>query len=343
MKPRHEAHNTLGPAVFSNRFRSVSLTEIFFPRTVGTYALRSAHRGEGFPRYGRGKELRMPGLIVANPKAGSGAMSEDELRARFPASKVTTCSPDDLSELLRGDLRAWSYVGAAGGDGTTRTVAASLIGTGVPLLPIPGGTKNHFAKAVGIGDLDRAVQAADGVEVPIDVGEVNGSYFLNNSSVGAYPRVVERREGHERWAPRSVARLIATLQEIRHGRPLRLRIDGQPQRAWLVFVGNGSYGGELGALANRASLTDNLLDVRVVSANGRFPRTRLLLALLAGRLRRSPVVSAWTCTEVEIDLGARSVSVALDGEVEELRSPLRYRSVARALVVRVPSAAEIRG
>ena len=94
-----------------------------------------------------------------------------------------------------------------GGDGTVDTVAAALVGTEVALGVLPLGTLNHFAKDLGLPlELGGAVQTIGaGYTVRIDVGDVNGQMFLNNSSLGLYPRIVRHRQkqterlGRSKW------------------------------------------------------------------------------------------------------------------------------------------------
>jgi undecaprenyl-diphosphatase len=275
-------------------------------------------------------------VLVFNPDSGPG-LDENDLRARFPDADLQAGPAGRLPDVVTGAVEGGApYVVAAGGDGTLRAVAEVLAGTKTALLPVPGGTLNHFARAMGLNDIDASVDAARaGVTQAVDVGEVNGHVFLNNASIGAYPRMVARRERHEQRIPRWLAQPLATLQEIRHGRALRLRIDGRDRRVWLVFVGNGEYGGELGGLGDRESMSDNVLDVRVVSAAARWPRARLVLAALAGRLSRSSVVDAWTAREVTITTAdSATLRVALDGDITVLEPPLQFRSRAGALLVR---------
>ncbi len=175
------------------------------------------------------------------------------------------------------------FVAVAGGDGTIRGVAQQLLGTGVPLLPIPGGTRNHFALAVGVTDLETAAKAAaGGVVRHVDVGDVNGHCFLNNSSVGLYPRLVVRRESYERRMSKQRAQLAAAWEQIRRGHRFRLELRGQWHRAWLVFVGNGCYGEHVLDFTDRESVGGGVLDIRVVLADRPLARTRVVLALLRG-------------------------------------------------------------
>jgi undecaprenyl-diphosphatase len=203
---------------------------------------------------------------------------------------------------------------------------------------VPLGTRNHFAKDVGIRSLDDAVAAVGGKVRRIDVGEVNGHQFVNNSSIGIYPRIVVRREAHEHRLPKGVASLVAAWEQIRRrGQRFHVTVGDERHTAWLVFVGNGRYGEGLIDLADRESLDDNELDVRVVKADKPMARLRLVGALLAGRLARSPLIERTCAAAVEIDLERRAdVDVALDGEVRRLSTPLRYRSHRGSLAVLVP-------
>lgn len=85
---------------------------------------------------------------------------------------------------------------AGGGDGTINAVASVVVGSGTPFGVLPLGTLNHFAKDLNIPlELDAAIaNVAQGVPHQVDVGEVNGRIFLNNSSLGLYPDIVRDRE-----------------------------------------------------------------------------------------------------------------------------------------------------
>src|SRR5690606_11439746 len=84
----------------------------------------------------------------------------------------------------------------AGGDGTVNCVAGAVVGTDVVIGVLPGGTFNHFAKDIGMpDDMVGAVRAlADAEPRLVDVGEVNGRVFVNNSVLGVYPEMVAIRD-----------------------------------------------------------------------------------------------------------------------------------------------------
>src|SRR5215217_494166 len=99
------------------------------------------------------------------------------------------------------DRVAGSYdvIAAAGGDGTVSTVAAAVARANKTLAVIPTGTLNHFARDAGVPiDLEPAVALLrDGRRRAVDVGMVNDQFFLNNVSIGSYPRMVKERTALE--------------------------------------------------------------------------------------------------------------------------------------------------
>jgi diacylglycerol kinase family enzyme len=282
----------------------------------------------------------VPGLVLVNPDAGDDDGGVEELSARFAGHEVVECRPDEVGGRARAGAAAGvDFVAVAGGDGTIRGAADVLAGTAVPLLPIPVGTRNHFARDVGVPTIDDAVDAVGGEIRKVDVGQCNGLRFVNNSSIGIYPRIVVRREAHEHRLPKGAASVVAAWEQVRRrGQRVGVTVDGERHRAWLVFVGNGRYGEGLIDLADRETLDGNELDVRVVKADKPLARLRLIAALLVGRLARSPLIERLCTASVDIDVERRdAVDVALDGEVQRLETPLRYRSEPAALSVLVPS------
>lgn len=280
----------------------------------------------------------MSGVVFVNPEAGGGGLDVDDLRSRLRGHRVETCRPDELANGIRAALEeSVSFVGVAGGDGTIGTAAGLLADGGVPLLPIPGGTRNHFAKDLGMTSLDEVQRAVDGGVVrSIDLGVVGDRVFVNNASIGAYPAMVRRRERHERRFRKGVSNVMAIIEQVRHGRRVVTEVDGVARQTWSVFIGNGRYGEGLADLMCRESMDDGVLDVRVVNAAGQLTRVRVLAATATGRLASSRLVERITASEVCVDVRHHQIDVALDGEVVTLSTPLVVRCRPGALGVMVP-------
>jgi diacylglycerol kinase family enzyme len=231
-----------------------------------------------------------------------------------------------------------------GGDGSVRTVASVLAGTGVPLGILPLGTLNHFAKDLGIpSDLEEAALAiAEGGRRVVDLAEVNGEIFINNSSVGIYPYMVidrERRRARHRLA-KWMAMVAAMFRALRHfpRRRLALSAEGwtRPYRTPCLFVGNNDYGMELFTFGRRLHLDRGELSVHVVKQRRPLGFFWMICRLCFGRASQARDIESFRLKELEVRSKTSRLPVALDGEVEIMHPPLRYRSLPAALTVIVP-------
>jgi diacylglycerol kinase family enzyme len=232
---------------------------------------------------------------------------------------------------------------AAGGDGTVNTIAKVAIEADLPLGVLPQGTLNHFAKDLGVPtDLDGALAVVlAGHTRRVDVGEVCGRIFVNNSSLGVYPRIVRLRQrfggrGPAKWLTAAWATLAVLRRHPFVG--VRLVVDGVPvlRRTPFVFVGNNEYRMEGISAGKREVLDRGVLALYVMNASGRRSLAWLGLQVLLGRTARLRELDTFLLTEATVEVRRSSIGVALDGEVVELRPPLVYRSRPGALQVFAP-------
>lgn len=287
---------------------------------------------------------------ILNCKAGSHEAAEgQELIQRIASeqgrsARVVVCSGgEDLGALARQAQKAGGLVAAGGGDGTVSAVAAALVDSDVPLGVLPMGTLNHFAKDLGIPlDLEGAVRTLfTGSQTRVDVGEVNGRVFLNNSSVGLYPQIVREREreqqhGRSKW----VAFAHATAHVLRRGITLHVGVEDDCGGARVLdtpflFVGNNPYeitGLEIG---KRARLDCGTLWLCAAPYASRANLLYLVIGALLGRVSSADLTRR-DVTEVLIRTRRRRLHVATDGEVTLMQTPLHYRIRPGALRVVVP-------
>jgi YegS/Rv2252/BmrU family lipid kinase len=233
---------------------------------------------------------------------------------------------------------------AAGGDGTISGVASVAMEAQTRLGIIPAGTFNHFAKALSI-PLDPE-QAADviaaGVTTDVDVAEVNGHVFLNNSSLGLYPlMVVLRRNKVKTGLNRWLAQIWAAVVSLARMPMLTIAVtaDGETvtRRTPMIFIGNNEYEVEGARAGERGSLANGKLFVSIVRATSRMHFVHMALLALIGRLRDREEFEALSSTEATVKTRRGVVRVSLDGEVTLMRPPLKYVIRPRALRVFTPS------
>jgi diacylglycerol kinase family enzyme len=291
--------------------------------------------------------------VILNRAGGSaGERLAERIRELFAAHKVEAelrlATPAQLDSACReaGQAGCCDVLVAAGGDGTVGAAAGAIAGSGIPLGILPLGTFNHFARDAGIPlDLDQAVACiAAGRTRRVDVGEVNGRIFVNNSAVGLYPMIVREREAQQRRLGRSkrLAMLVASLRALWRfsRRRLVVRVAGQaaPIETPLLFVGNNRYETALLSLGRRIALDRGELCLYAPLAANRARLLALALRALFGRLdQQLDFISLDGLEEVRIGSRRRMLLVAADGEARPMATPLVYRSRPGALTLIVPA------
>jgi diacylglycerol kinase family enzyme len=233
-----------------------------------------------------------------------------------------------------------------GDAGTVCAVAQVLAGGAVPLGILPLGTLNHFARDLGLPlDIRAAVAViAAGRIATVDAAEVNGRVFVNNSSIGLYPNMVRDRDRQPRRRAKWLAMALALLRVLRRPMARRLIIECggrvERQRTPFAFIGNNVYDTTLPTLGRRATLSAGELCLFVAKPRSHLAAVGLMLRLALGRADQARDFESSIAKALEIDSRHRRLTIALDGEVLRLRTPLRYRSRPGALRVLVPAANE---
>jgi undecaprenyl-diphosphatase len=306
---------------------------------------------DSVPELPEGKGL----VMVSNQRSGDPTYDPAaDLEKALPDAVVLRSVPDrDIDEQLDdavAERDGWvRAIGVSGGDGSVAAAAAVAGRRQLPLVVVPTGTLNHFARDVGVYDMQEAVDATGaGEAVAVDLGLVDvhpgrgadphtdtvvrQRYFLNTASLGSYPDLVRLREKWQpRWGkwPAFAAALVVVL---RRAEPVQIKIDGRWLSVWLLFVGNGPYHPRGMVPAWRPSLDSGLLDVRWLRADIRFSRLRAVLALVLGALGHSRVYHQREVGELDVELAVPGM-LATDGEVVEEAGRFTFRVAERPVPV----------
>jgi diacylglycerol kinase family enzyme len=256
------------------------------------------------------------GFLLVNPRSGKGPPSAEDLAAEAGSLGIETriLEPgEDAAELARASSA--DTLGMAGGDGSLAAVAEVALEGDRAFVCIPFGTRNHFARDLGLDRDDPigALKSFGGSERRIDIGRADDRLFLNNVSLGVYARLVHRREEHRRRR-NVLARMRAWAILLTHREPLGITIDGNPVETRFVLVANNAYVLELPSLGERERLDEGKLHLYVP---GGEPPERV-------------------GEHFVVDAGAKRLEAAVDGEPDVLEMPVEFRIEPRALRVLVP-------
>jgi diacylglycerol kinase family enzyme len=288
--------------------------------------------------------------IFVNPAAGRRGREEvASVQSVFDqaglATQVYCLGPAALPFGIRQAVDEGArLIAVSGGDGTLSSAARVLVDGPAALLPVPTGTRNHFARRFGIGDPQTAARAvAAGSIVPCAIGSVNGRPFINNASCGLYPHIVRHRERLRSWLTRPGGFVAGTLAATARMSYLDLVVsvaDRRLQRrAPLVWVGLGRGSFRLPE-QGRTFANARVLELVIVRAGTRRQFASLSTRVLLRMLRGTRPIRA---RELEV-LHVRGFSMhsdhpidcALDGEPHRFRPPLRFTLRDRALKVLSP-------
>ncbi len=269
----------------------------------------------------------------------------DALRAAGMAARVEILDGHGIAERAKDAVdEGADLLVVGGGDGSVSAAAGVLAGTDTRLGILPLGTLNHFARDLGVPLklADAAALIGKGETRRIDVAEVNGRTFVNNSAVGLYPLMVIDRDLQRKRLGRSkrLAMLVAsarTLARFNHYR-LTLTVNDSQARVDtpLLFVGNNDYRVDLGAPGRRDSLDDGRLSVFVMRKKTRRGLVAASIRALFNRSRPDDMVQLEGVERLLVQSRRSHLVISVDGEVESMAPPLDYRVRKGALKVIAP-------
>jgi diacylglycerol kinase family enzyme len=287
---------------------------------------------------------RIPAIL--NVASGS----SDEAREALAASgafDIHDVQPTEIASTVKKLVEAGARrILVAGGDGTISTAAAQLLETPAELAVLPGGTLNHFAKDLRISTVAaEAVTLASGeTRCGVDVGLVNGRIFLNTSSVGVYVRFVRVREELEKTVGYRLASMLAAFRILFSYRlmAVEVEVEGRKRiyRTPLVFIGVGERELQLPLLGQRVPGGKRGLHVMVVQGRSRARLFALALNAVArgvDSVAHTPQFDSFIVDRFRISMNGMG-TVAVDGEIVSLSSPLEYELRRDALTVVCPPA-----
>jgi diacylglycerol kinase family enzyme len=291
------------------------------------------------PEYPAQPSARRPYLIM-NPRSGGGKVEQFDLKRKAESlgAKVFVLGgsgPVDVAAVARQAVADGAdLLGVAGGDGTQALVAGVAAEHGLPFVVISAGTRNHFALDLGLNREDPAAclgALANGVELRVDLGLINGQTFVNNASFGAYAEIVQSPAYRGDKVGTTLDLLPDVLQGHRGAR-LAAQVDGtQIEAPQALLVANNPYGtDDIAGLGHRARLDGGVLGVVGVMVRTAGQAVDLL------RGSRADGVWVLTTKKIEVTADAAQIPVGVDGEALTMSTPVTCTVWPGALRLWVP-------
>ncbi len=283
--------------------------------------------------------------VVVNPGSGQPKPVLHTLNQVFRNAGVDwdislTAESGDAERFAREAAEAGvDVVGAFGGDGTVMEVARGVMGSEVPMAILPGGTANLMSVELNIPkDLTKAAEIAaneESITRSIDVGEIDGTYFLLRVGLGIAAQKVELadREMKDRYG--IMAYSIAALKAMKDAKQVKYKfvLDGVETEAEGItcLVDNAGNFGVSGFTASKMiSVFDGLLDVILVRDRsfGTFVDVGRSVAASAPS---SDAVYHWQAKEIYIETDPIQ-NIQVDGEIG-WQTPVSVKVIPAAVQV----------
>jgi diacylglycerol kinase (ATP) len=293
--------------------------------------------------------------VIINPASGKGrgAKAEPEIRRAFAQVgvkdvRMTTSKGDERAVALRVIEEGATTIVAVGGDGTWGNIANAIISSkaNVRLALGAAGTGNDFAKTVGAPALDyptTAKLAVDGPDVAVDVGSIEGKYFLNVTGFGFDIAVIEDVEKITRIKG-DIVYIYSALKQLfgYAGTPIAMSSGAgarsQAVQHLMLIIANGKNFGGSFRIAPNASITDGQLDAVSIQVASPMRRIQLFAAATRGTHVGHPEVKVEQASSFSLSFPSPP-AYETDGEYNRAKSAtLEVRCVPRALRVVTPQA-----
>lgn len=282
-------------------------------------------------------------LLLINTNAGGGDIDVDEIAERLstlgPVVSPVCTDAETLRHAIVEHAAVVRRVLICGGDGTLNSALPALLPTGLPLGVLPCGTANDFARSLGVTDLDTGIESAiAGHCQAVDIGVVNGNYFLNAAGIGLGPAISKNLGKSAKRRFGVLGYLLQALRQFRGHRGMRLVLNCDGKRVALrsmqVTIANGvHYGGGM-TISDDARLDDGRLDVLCIRPQSLLRFLAYGPSMRSGKLVDDENIKTFSCRKVAV-VTRHAVDVTADGDLAT-RTPAECHVLPRALKVFVP-------
>lgn len=275
-------------------------------------------------------------VLVYNPHSG-GNFSLANLQRQFKDASIEIIDSIKLGPSLKASLQPHIHqkriIAVVGGDGSVSAVAGLLNETGATLMPLPGGTLNHFTKDLGVPQAipDALEYFKSAQKTTIDTGLVGDKTFINNSSLGLYPDSLVDRNEHEKRFGKWPAIVLSAIKTLIRFRAYHVALGGKNYTTPLLFVGNNKY--EPAGLAfKRSRLNEGVLSIYMILGDSRAKLFWAALSVALGKKNVAKTLKAFQTDSLTVTT-RRSIRISKDGEHDKLTSPLTFKIQKASLIV----------
>ncbi|CEK11067.1 diacylglycerol/lipid kinase family protein [Legionella hackeliae] len=277
--------------------------------------------------------------VVLNKNAKNAAQIDAYLDA-FDKEKIDyqcyQVESKDLENQIKQCLTEFPIILVGGGDGTIRTAAQWCANTNIILGVLPLGTMNHFAKELGlpltIKEIITSIKNKDTMR--IDLAEVNGKIFVNNSSIGFYPKLAKKRDYYSKYYPKFLSYIPSFLQTLRYHETFSITTKSNELNfsvhTSFFMISNNLYSYQFPATIGRDSFNQKNLGIYFLK-RGKLSLMKVINHIFR-RANHFEIKSSKTPIKIEIE-NRDHINISLDGDTISMETPLIYRCLPDSLQI----------
>ena len=285
-------------------------------------------------------------ILVVNAMSRRGADVFDEARAKLELAGVELIDaiavekPEDMDRTVIDAVARAPMVIIGGGDGSLSSTIDHFVGKNTVFAILPLGTANSFAKSMGmVPDLDPAVDViANGRRRRIDLGVIDGDYFVNAAALGLSPLIADTVPHKLKRYLGMVGYLIWAARSAFHFRPFRLRVtldDGEMCKVWATEarIANGTHHGGVELVESQAVDSGEIV-IQAVTGTSLWGLAWSWFATLLKLRHRDQTVTEWRGQSLRLEARPRQ-KISIDGEIAA-KTPVTVCVAQGAMEVAAP-------
>lgn len=244
--------------------------------------------------------------------------------------------PEQLAGTLQKCIKNYTVILIGGGDGTIRTAAHYCACKPIVLGVLPLGTLNHFAKEMCLpGSVEELVASLKEYHtMTIDLAKVNGLIFINNSSIGFYPKFADQRDQYSKYYNKWLSYIPGFIESLKKHNSFHLTLKSKQLNLSLhtsfLMISNNVYSYEFPATIKRESFQKALLGLYY------FKQGRIRILKLIKRLFSSENLFEINQSEDPVEIHfkfEKEITISLDGETVRVKTPLYYETLPSSLTL----------
>jgi YegS/Rv2252/BmrU family lipid kinase len=292
------------------------------------------------------KALPKQAILVVNAMSRRGADVFAEARDKLVEAGVDLIEahaveqPENMDPTVKAAIAGAPMVIIGGGDGSLSTNVDHFVGKDTVFAILPLGTANSFAKTLGMStDLDAAIDViANGRRRRIDLGRIDGDYFVNAAALGLSPLIADTVPHNLKKYLGMVGYIIWAVRVAFKFRPFRLRVtydDGRVEKAWATEarIFNGTHHGGV-ELIESQSLDSGEIVIQAVTGKSLFGLAWSWFATLFKLRQRDLTTTEWRGQKLRLESRPRQ-KISIDGEIAA-RTPVTVEIADAVIEIAAP-------